>query len=72
MMLASKNNTHIPGISYFHKLLSKGCTFIDKIDAFRLSTSRRLYSSVSSALCDVPASKTPVTNTYHKSGEDNQ
>ena len=36
-----------------------------KMDAPRSSTSRRFYSSMSSALCSVPASKTAVTNTYH-------
>ena len=50
---------------YFYTLLSKGCSFMAKMDAFRSSTSRRFYSSTSSALCSVPASKTPVTNTYH-------
>ena len=45
------------------------------MDVSRSSTSRRFYSSMSLALCSVPASKTPVTNTYNylvKSGEDNQ
>ena len=36
-----------------------------KMDAPRSSTSRRFYSSMSSALCPVPASKTAVTNTSH-------
>ncbi|CAH3038410.1 unnamed protein product, partial [Pocillopora meandrina] len=35
-----------------------------KMDASRSSTSRRFYSSMSSASCSVPASKTPVMNTY--------
>ena len=42
--------------------------------AFRSSTSRKFYSSISSAFCSVLASKTPVTNTYVpfvESGEDN-
>ena len=36
-----------------------------KLDAFRSSTSRRFESSMSSAICFVPASKAAVTNTYH-------
>ena len=42
-----------------------------KMDAVRSSTSRRFCSSMSSALCSVPASNTPVTNIY-QSGKDNQ
>ena len=37
-----------------------------KMEAFRSSTSRRFYSSMS---CSVPASTTPVTNTYHWSNQ---
>ena len=57
-----KNNTHILGISI--QAFPKN---IAKVDALRSSTSRRFYSLMSSALCSLPASKTPVTNTYHLS-----
>ena len=36
-----------------------------KMYAFRLSISRRFYSLMSSALCFIPASKTPVTKTMN-------
>ena len=39
------------------------------MDAFRSSTSRRFYSSMSLALRFVPALKTAVTNTYHKTNQ---
>ena len=42
--------------------------------AFRSSTSRKFYSSISSAFCSILASKTPVSNIYVpfvESGEDN-
>ena len=39
------------------------------MDAFRSSTSRRFYSSMSLALFSAPASKTPVTNTYYWSNQ---
>ena len=59
---------------YFFTLLSQKSSCMAKMDAFRSSTSRRFYSSMSQALCSVPASKTPVTNIYHlsKSRKDNQ
>ena len=59
---------------YFFTLLSQKSNCMAKMDAFRSSTSRRFYSSMSQALCSVPASKTPVTNIYHlsKSRKDNQ
>ena len=59
---------------YFYTLLSQKSSCMAKMDAFRSSTSRRFYSSMSQALCSVPASKTPVTNIYHlsKSRKDNQ
>ena len=50
---------------YFYTLLTQKSSCIAKMDAFRSSTSRRFYSSMSQALCSVPASKTPVTNIYH-------
>ena len=53
----------------FYILLSKGCSCMAKMDAFRSSTSRRFYSSMSSALCCVPASKRAVTNIYHHSNQ---
>ena len=58
-----KNNTYISGISIHY--FPKRCSCIAKMDAFRSSRSRRFYSSMSSALCSVPASKTPVTDIYH-------
>ena len=42
---------------YFFTLLSKGCSCVVKMDAFRSLSSRRFYSSISLALCSVPASK---------------
>ena len=48
-----------------YTLLSKECSCMAKMDAFRSSISRRFYSSMSSALCSLPASKTPVSNTHH-------
>ena len=62
-----KNNTH--KTEYFYTLLSKGCSCMSRKDAFRSLSSGRFYSSMSSALCSVPASKTAVTNTYHQSNQ---
>ncbi|RMX49950.1 hypothetical protein pdam_00025310 [Pocillopora damicornis] len=45
------------------------CSCMAKMYAFRSSISRRFYSLMSSALCFIPASKTPVTNTYHYSNQ---
>ena len=50
---------------YFCTLLSEGCSSMAKMDMSRLSTSRRFYSSMSSALCSMQALKMPVMNTYH-------
>ena len=50
---------------YFYTLLSEGCSSMAKIDMSRLSTSRRFYSSMSSALCSMQALKMPVMNMYH-------
>ena len=69
MMLASKILHVYRYTGDFYILLSKGCSRMAKMDAFRSSTSRRFYSSMSSALCCVPASKRAVTNIYHHSNQ---
>ncbi|RMX59508.1 hypothetical protein pdam_00023071, partial [Pocillopora damicornis] len=47
---------------HFYTLLSKGCSCMAKMDAFRSSTSRRFNPSISSALRSVPPSKTAKHN----------
>ncbi|RMX49951.1 hypothetical protein pdam_00025309 [Pocillopora damicornis] len=54
---------------YFYTLHWKGCSCMAKMYAFRSSISKRFYSLMSLALCFIPASKTPVTNTYHYSNQ---
>ena len=72
MMLATRI-IHIYQV-FVHTLLSKGCSCMAKMDAFRLLPSRRFYSSMSSSLCSISAVKMAVVKNIPlvKSGEDNQ
>lgn len=52
-------------LSYYCHLSGKEINHLI-MNAFRSSTSRRIYSSMSSAFCSVSALKAAVTNTYHQ------
>ena len=56
-------------LSYYCDLSGKEINHLIK-NAFRSSTSRRIYSSMSSAFCSVSALKAAVTNTYHQQNQE--